>query len=306
MMTVLTGRIAKIERFSLHDGPGIRTLVVTKGCPLKCRWCSSPYTQSPKPEMLYIASRCLGCKTCVAACPNSAISPEAASASVKTDRALCIGCGACVSACPNSAREICGRRFTPEELFNEVAKDEAFYRRSGGGVTMGGGEPSMQAPFVQAFLSLCRSHGMHTAMETCAHAPWENFAPLLDELDLVYIDLKHMDANCHSAWTGVSNRIILDNIQKAARQNDLILRIPVIPGFNDDEDNISQSAAFVKLLGERVLRLELLPYHLLGVSHYAELDRDDALSTLQPPAEESMERLCGIARSFGINAEIGG
>ena len=305
-MTVSKGLIAKIERFSLHDGPGIRTLVVTKGCPLKCRWCSSPYTQSAKPEILYLMSGCRSCGNCVTACPSQAITQDDASASVKTDRAVCIGCGACVSACPNSARELCGRHYTPEALFSEVEKDEAFYRRSGGGVTLGGGEPSMQAGFVRAFLSLCQSHLMHTVMETCAQAPWETFAPLLDGLDLVYIDLKHMDAKRHSEWTGVSNRIILENMQKAARQNDMIVRIPVIPGFNDSEENISQSAAFVKSLGERVLRLELLPYHLLGAHHYAALDRDDALSTLQPPLEEHMERLCGIARSFGIETEIGG
>lgn len=305
-MTVQQGLIAKIERFSLHDGPGIRTLIVTKGCPLKCRWCSSPYTQSAKPEVLYIASRCLGCGACGTACPSQAITRDDASASVKTDRAVCIGCGACVSACPNSARELCGRYYTPEALFSEVAKDEAFYRRSGGGVTIGGGEPSMQAGFVRAFLSLCQSHLMHTAMETCAQAPWETFAPLLDGLDLVYIDLKHMDAKRHLEWTGVSNRIILENMQKAARQNDMIVRIPVIPGFNDDDDNIAKSAAFIQSLGNRVLRLELLPYHLLGISHYAELDRDDALSALAPPAEKHMERLCGIAESFGIETEIGG
>ena len=305
-MTVSKGLIAKIERFSLHDGPGIRTLLVTKGCPLKCRWCSSPYTQSPKPEVLYFASHCLGCGNCVNACPQQAITQDDATASVKTDRAACVGCGTCVYVCPNSARELSGRYYTPEELFAEVEKDEAFYRRSGGGVTIGGGEPSMQASFVKAFLALCRSHLMHTAMETCAYAPWETFAPLLNEIDLVYMDLKHMDAGRHSAWTGVSNRVILENMQKAARLNDIIVRIPIIPGFNDDEENIAKSAAFVQSLGERALRLELLPYHLLGSYHYAELDRDYTLSTLSPPAEEHMKRLCGIAESFGIDVEIGG
>jgi len=305
-MNDLRGIIYGIERFSLHDGPGIRTLVITKGCPLSCRWCSSPYTQSPKPEVLYRQSDCTGCAACAAVCKNRAITFDKASASVKTDRTLCSGCGECVAACAQAARELAGRYYTPEALLREVEKDEAFYRRSGGGVTVGGGEPTLQAAFVAGFLDLCRENHFHTAMETCAFAPWERFAPLLEKLDLVYIDLKHMDDKTHRAWTGASNRRILDNLQRAARQNDVIVRIPVIPGFNDSVDNISESAKFVKSLGNHVARLELLPYHLFGIHRYAELERGYALSSIPPLSDEQMANLRDRARTAGIAVEIGG
>lgn len=305
-MHVLKGLIHKIERFSLHDGPGIRTLVITKGCPLRCRWCSSPYTQSPHPEVLYIRSRCTGCGRCLEVCPQTAISKGEDLSKVRTDRTLCTGCGTCVEVCAYGARELSGRYYTPEELFREVEKDGAFYRRSGGGVTVGGGEPTMQAEFVGKFLSLCRSHCFHTAMETCAFTSWERLALLLNLLDLVYIDLKHMDENRHREWTGASNLEILENIRRAAQEAHVILRIPVVPGFNDSEQNISESARFAKGLGDNVLRLELLPYHQFGIHRYDELDRVCATESVQPPADEHMENLRGIARSFGIDVQIGG
>lgn len=164
----------------------------------------------------------------------------------------------------------------------------------------------MQAAFVAGFLSLCRENHFHTAMETCAFAPWERFAPLLERLDLVYIDLKHMDDETHRAWTGVSNRRILENLERAARQNEVIVRIPVVPGFNDSVDNISQSAKFVKSLGNHVARLELLPYHLFGFHRYAELERAYPLSSLPPLPDGHMETLRDQARKAGIAVEIGG
>ncbi len=305
-MSVQRGLISKIERFSLHDGPGIRTLVVTKGCPLKCLWCSSPYTQSPKPEILYIKSHCRDCRACLTVCKNQAISLDETDTSVKTDRTRCLACGACAAACVHHARELSGRYYTPDELLKEVEKDEAFYRRGGGGVTVGGGEPTQQTVFMEEFLSLCRSHFFHTAMETCALAPWDKFSRLLGELDLVYIDLKHMNEKIHQEWTGASNRVILENIEKAARQREIVVRIPVVPGFNDSGENISQSAKFLKALGNRIMRLELLPYHPFGIHKYEELGRAYALESTRPPTDEHMKRLRDIARNAGIVVEIGG
>lgn len=305
-MTVQKGLISKIERFSLHDGPGIRTLVVTKGCPLKCLWCSSPHTQSSKPEILYIKSNCAGCGICVEVCENHTITLSKENAVIKADPSCCRHCGKCVSACVRHARELSGRYYTPEELLKEVEKDEAFYRRSGGGITVGGGEPTLQAGFTEKFLSLCRSRLFHTAMETCALAPWDKFSRLLGELDLVYIDLKHMDEKIHQEWTGASNLVILENIEKAARRHDVIVRIPVVPGFNDSRDNIFQSAKFVKILGKRIVRLELLPYHLFGIHKYEELARSYHLEYLKPPTDEHMTLLRDIARDAGIDVEIGG
>ncbi|MFX1294607.1 MAG: glycyl-radical enzyme activating protein [Promethearchaeota archaeon] len=305
-MNVQKGLIHKIERFSLHDGPGIRTLVIMKGCPLRCLWCSSPYTQSPNPEILYIRSKCKGCGQCIETCQQKAISRGVNPSQVKTDRALCIGCGECIAVCPNRARELSGRYYTTQELLREVEKDAIFYRRSGGGITVGGGEPTMQAEFVGEFLSVCRSHFFHTAMETCAFTSWEKLAPLLYLLDLVYIDLKHMDDSCHVEWTGVSNRVILKNIRRAARENQVILRIPVIPGFNDSAENISESARFAKELANNIIRLELLPYHPFGIHKYEELERAYAIESIQPPPDEHIANLRDIARSFGIEVEIGG
>lgn len=300
------GLIHAIERFSLHDGPGIRTLVVMKGCPLRCRWCSSPYTQQSRPEILHIKTRCTGCGSCIAVCKTRAITFDSTDDSVKTDRSQCIGCGECIEACPNQARELSGLSYTAQELMCEVEKDDAFFRRSGGGVTVGGGEPALQAEFVGEFLALCRAHGFHTAMETCSQTYWEKLASLMDSLDLVYMDLKHMDDRRHQDWTGASNSRIMENIRRTAKRNQVILRIPVIPGFNDDEENISKSARFAKALGSNVLRLELLPYHQFGIYRYEELDRAYAIEAIQPPSEEHMMNLQEIARTFGINVEIGG
>jgi len=199
-----------------------------------------------------------------------------------------------------------GRWYTAEELFGEVEKDAAFYRRSGGGVTVGGGEPTAQAEFVSEFLSLCKSHFFQTAMETTAVGSWDNLAPVLSWLDLVFIDLKHMDATKHAEWTGVLNSRILRNIVRTAQVAPLILRLPVIPGFNDSTENILETAKFAKQLGSHFLRLELLPYHQFGIHKYEELDRAYALESMEPPSEEHMIALREVARSVGIDVEIGG
>ena len=171
---------------------------------------------------------------------------------------------------------------------------------------MGGGEPTLQAEFVGEFLSLCRAHFFHTAMETCALTSWEKLSSLLDVLDLVYIDLKHMDETRHIEWTGASNRLILENIRRTARRNSVILRIPVVPGFNDSEENIERSARFAKELGNNILRVELLPYHLFGIHKYRELERPYAIESVVPPADEQMANLRDTARLAGIEVEIGG
>lgn len=305
-MTASKGLIHKIERASLHDGPGIRTLVIMKGCPLRCLWCSSPYTQATKPEVLYIASQCTGCGRCIDACPENAITRSADGTLLQTDRSLCTGCGTCIAACVNGARQISGRYYSVDELLHEVEKDAAFYRRSGGGVTVGGGEPTMQADFVAEFLKQCRGLLIHTAMETCALTSWEKMALLIEQLDLVYIDLKHMDDTLHRQWTGASNQGILNNIRRAAETNQIILRIPLVPGFNDSPENISASADFAKELGKNLLRIELLPYHQFGMHTYTELERDYEIESIEPPTEEHIENLRDIVRAKGVVAEIGG
>jgi pyruvate formate lyase activating enzyme len=242
----------------------------------------------------------------VAACPQQAISFREETSTVTTDRSRCIACGECTRACPNNARELSGRWYTVEALCEAVEKDAAFYRRSRGGVTVGGGEPTAQADFTREFLSLCRSRNFHTAMETTAVGAWDELAPILACLDLVYIDLKHMDAERHRAWTGVSNGRILENIARAAEVVPLVVRVPVVPGFNDAIENILETAKFAARIGNRFLRLELLPYHQFGVHKYEELDRDYALASTVPPSEEAVMALRDAAWSVGIDVEIGG
>jgi pyruvate formate lyase activating enzyme len=306
LLKSIKGLINKIQRFSLHDGPGIRTLVVTKSCPLNCLWCSSPQTQKARPELLYIRSRCQGCGHCIRACPEKAIAAMEDEHLVRTNRNLCLGCGACVTACLNRAREIAGRYYSVEDLLLEIEKDTAFYRRSGGGVTVGGGEPAMQAEFVGRFLSVCQTRQIHTVMETSALASWIKLAPLIECLDLVYIDVKHMDERRHFELTGSSNRLILDNIKRAAGFRHMILRIPVVPGLNDSADNILNTVAFARTLGSNLLRLELLPYHKFGRHGYYELERRYEIEAIEAPADDFMEEMREMVQKAGIAAEIGG
>jgi pyruvate formate lyase activating enzyme len=300
-----TGLIYEIERFALHDGPGIRTLVFLKGCPLNCLWCSSPHTKRGLPELLYDDGRCSSSGRCVEVCPQSALQLQA-SGTIEIDRELCDGCGDCVEICPSGALELAGRTVTAEQLFEELSRDSGFFRRSGGGVTIGGGEPTAQAEFVTELLGLCKRRYLHTAMETCGYVEWERLEGLLEHLDLMYVDLKHMDDEQHLKFTGVSNGLILDNIRRSAESCRVILRVPVVPGYNDSEENIRETARFAASLGDGFERLELLPYHLLGVDVYRRLGHDYELGDVEPPGAEQLESLKAIAEACGITARIGG
>jgi pyruvate formate lyase activating enzyme len=301
----VTGLIYDIERFAINDGPGIRTLVFLKGCPLSCLWCSSPHTRRGVPELLYDEGKCSTSGRCLEVCPQSAISLRGSSG-IEIDRELCDGCGDCVEVCPSGALEVAGRSVTPEELVDELTRDSRFFRRSGGGVTIGGGEPTAQAGFVTDVLRLCKRRFLHTAMETCGYVEWERLETLLENLDLVYVDLKHMDDDRHREFTGVSNKLILDNITRSAARCSVILRVPVVPGFNDTEQNIRETARFAASLGDGFERLELLPYHRLGVDVYAKLGHGYELHDVEPPNDKDMESLKTIAEESGIEVRIGG
>ena len=294
-----------MQRFAIHDGPGIRTLIYMKGCPLKCLWCSSPQTQKPSPEILHIELNCKKCGRCIEACSNNAITISDEEA-VKIDRKLCNSCGECVETCLNQALKLAGRDITVEELFQEINKDSPFYRRSKGGITVGGGEPTMQHEFVTTFLKRCKQIYTHTAMESCGYVKWEYLEKILKNLDLAYFDIKHMDPLVHKELTGVSNEIILENIKKASQLLPVIIRIPLAPGYNDSDDNVLATAKFAASLGKNLQRLELLPYHKFGTHLYDQLDMDYKLKDLEPPSDEHMERLKELVESCGINAQIGG
>ena len=298
----MTGIVFDIQRYSIHDGPGIRTLVFMKGCPLSCHWCCNPEGQKYHPEIRFIASKCVGeekCNApCVAACPNSAITLY--QGRPKTDRELCQNCGTCAEACLYEARQLSGRKVTVEELLEEVKKDEPFYLSSGGGVTLGGGEPLVQFEFAKEFLKRCKEHHLHTAIETCGYAPWANLEQILEYVDVIYYDIKHMDPVKHRELTGVSNDLILENAKQllATKKNQVIIRVPIIPDDNDSEKNIKATAMFVIEAGGK--RMELLPYHRFGVGKYDQLDRKYVIRGKEQPAEEHMNQLRAIVESLGL------
>jgi len=301
----MKGLICDIQRFAIHDGPGIRTLIYMKGCPLKCLWCTSPHTQKSSPEILYIESNCKKCLSCVEVCPEEAIE-FSDKEKISIDRNLCNACGQCIEACPNDALRLAGDQISVENLFQDVMKDSPFYRRSKGGVTIGGGEPTMQHEFVTDFLKKCKETYIHAAMETCGYVKWENLEKILSYIDLLYFDVKHMDSRRHKEITGVSNDIILENARKASKLKPIIIRIPLIPDINDSEENILKTARFAAELGENLLRIELLPYHKFGTVTYEQLGREYELKDVEPPSEEHMKKLKNLVESCGVKAQIGG
>ena len=301
----VNGLVYDIQKFAIHDGPGIRTLVYMKGCPISCPWCSSPQTQRACFEIMHIELECKMCGRCVEVCPPRAITLSE-EAGWRVNRQLCTACGDCVDACPNQALSLAGKWMTVEELFHVVNKDSSFYRRSNGGVTVGGGEPTMQPEFVAEFLKRCMQSYIHTAIETCGYVKWEQLEKILEYVDLVYIDIKHMDSIVHRELTGVSNEIILQNISRVSAIRPAIIRIPTVPGYNDSDDNMLNTARFATKLGENLQRIELLPYHKFGTQTYNRIGREFELANVEPPSDDYMQRLKKIVESEGVNAEIGG
>ena len=301
----MKGKLYDIQRFAIHDGPGIRTLVFMKGCPLECLWCSTPQTQRSSPDLLYIEVNCKKCMRCVDVCPEEAI-VFSDNEKIEIDRKICNICGQCVNICPNQALKLVGDQKTVDQLFQEIMKDSNFYRRSDGGVTIGGGEATMQHEFVAALLKKCKEIYVHTAMETCGYVKWEQLEKILEHIDLLYFDIKHMDSRIHEEITGLSNELILENARKASEMRPIIIRIPIIPGLNDSEENLLNTAKFASELGENLLRIELLPYHKFGTGTYEQLGRDYKLKHIEPPNEEHLNKLKKVIESCGVKVQIGG
>ncbi|HSC72020.1 MAG TPA: glycyl-radical enzyme activating protein [Candidatus Methylomirabilis sp.] len=304
-MTDPYGLIFDIQRFSIHDGSGIRTLVFLKGCPLRCVWCCNPESQATTPELALFLSRCIGCGACEEACPNRAVSRDGA-AGLVTERSLCEICGRCVEVCPAEARVLRGRRASVKEVLCEVERDDLFYRTSGGGVTVSGGEPLLQADFVAELLKVCRQRGIDTAIETCGHAPWEDFARVLAHTDTVLFDVKHADPLAHRRFTGVGNELILANLRQAVKSGvRVVLRLPLVPGVNADAGTVRSIASLARELG--IAELHLLAYHRLGESKYQALGLSYPLQDLTPPTPEQIEALRRVAEEGGgLSVSIGG
>jgi pyruvate formate lyase activating enzyme len=284
----VSGRLFDVQRFSLHDGPGIRTVVFLKGCPLRCAWCANPESQEPGPQIAWFESLCVGCGRCIAACPRGAIRLD--DGRVRTDGRCCVACGDCAAACSRGARRLLGRDVTVNELMAAVRRDAPFFRRSGGGVTFSGGEPLSQPAFLLECLARCRRWGFHTAVETCGQARWDDLRAVAKATDLFLYDLKQLDPVRHEELTGVRNDVILENLERLlATGVEVTVRVPVIPGGNDDRQSLEALSAFVA--GHpRLRRLELLPGHSLGAHKYAALDRTPPM--FEPPA---LERLAAMA-----------
>lgn len=304
IMTEKLGIIFNMQRFSIHDGPGIRTIVFMKGCPMRCLWCDNPESQETSPQLGFIEQRCKAdtcTKECLGACSFGAITISA-EGKVMTNRVLCQDCGKCSQICYYEARKIVGRFMTVEEVLHEVLKDTSFYRDSGGGVTLSGGEPTMQHEFTCELLKRCKEKALNTAIETCGYTEWEHLQEIIRYVDLVFYDIKHMDPVKHEKFTGVSNKLILENAKKilSFKEKSAVIRIPLIPGYNDSEENIEETARFVSRSGGEMI--ELLPYHELGVHKYVQYGLRYRIKDVQSPESEQVERLKEIIKSYGLNS----
>ncbi|MGA2299505.1 MAG: glycyl-radical enzyme activating protein [Candidatus Acidiferrum sp.] len=289
-------------RFSLHDGPGLRTTVFLKGCPLRCPWCHNPESQSYQSEAMYASDRCISCLACCSVCESGALhwdhGPE-------RDPARCTLCGACSEACPAEARKLVGKQIPVRELIKEIRRDIAFFDESGGGVTFSGGEPLAQPQFLEAALAVCKSEGIHTVVDTCGYAPSAVIRRIMPYVDEFLFDLKLADDARHRQVVGVSNALILENLGIIAREHAAVaVRIPVIPGINDDEDNLEQS---FRLLGELGLsNVDLLPYHASAMEKYRRLSLAYRLTDVKSPAAARMQEIAARFACRGFQIRIGG
>lgn len=313
----LTGKTYDIQGFSVHDGPGIRTTVFLKGCPLRCPWCHSPESQLFHTELNWMEVRCVGieaCGRCLDACPHGAISPGEMKKSltddseiqlVQVDRSKCDDCGECAKACSSKALYMCGTDYTVDEIMERIVKDRPFFDRSGGGVTISGGECLSQPKFTTQLLKKCKENDIHTAVDTTGHINWKVLEPILPYTDLFLYDLKHMDSEIHKQVIGVPNELILENARKiAAAGGNLQIRIPIIPRFNDSVEIFDKYGEFIKELGDSVVVVQLLPYHNMGVVKWQRLQRNSPVLEATPPSEKLVEERKTQLEGYGLNVTI--
>jgi pyruvate formate lyase activating enzyme len=314
-MLAMTGVVFNIQRFSLHDGPGIRTTVFLKGCSMSCFWCHNPEGRHPKPEIFYHADKCITCGECVTVCPNHAHTLVDETHTFLRHR--CTVAGECVEVCCSGALELAGEVMTVDEVMEEVLRDRPFYERSGGGITLSGGEPALKSAFSLALLARSKEHGLHTAIETCGNCHWEDLESLLAVTDLVMMDIKLMTEKDHKKATGNSNRRILDNARRlAGTRTPILFRTPIVPGINDSAEEFERIVAFVRSLvdlratngtwtaHDTGIQYELLPFHKMAADKYRNLGLEYRASDIDPPSRSDMDRLAAIAEKHGVTAMV--
>lgn len=299
--------ITNIQKYSIHDGDGIRTTVFFKGCPLKCKWCHNPETQNFKRQILTNREKCTGCGSCILVCPNDAI--RLVDGKAVTDQEACNGCGTCVKNCLSNIREVAGKEYTVKELVKELKKDEMFYEESGGGVTLSGGEVMcMDMDYIEALAKELHRQGITVTIDTCGYAPYDNFKRILPYVDTFLYDIKAMDRDIHKEFIGVDNTLILENLEKLSEDNARIyIRIPTIKGVNADDDSMKAVIDWLLTHKIKVAQVNLLPYHNTGSSKYGRLEKVYDGEMLATPTNEEMEHFVALFQNAGfLKTKIGG
>jgi len=300
-----TGLIFDIKRYAIHDGPGIRTTVFLKGCPLRCQWCHNPEGQESTPEIMVRSARCVEeCLDCISQCPQSAISKDGEV--IWVDQSKCDFCAKCREVCVYEAIDIIGREVDVRDVVDEIEKDRIFFDESGGGISLSGGEPLMQPDFLEALLEEFKKREIRITVDTCGYAPFDVLDRIRENVDLFLYDIKVMDDKKHKEYTGVSNQLIIENLRKLSEKGaNIAIRIPIIPGVNDDEENIQSIAEYLQSL-KNIKQINLLPFHRGGIEKYKGLGKKTQAKTVEPPSSEKIEGIKKMLENSGFLVKTGG
>ncbi len=296
--------VTNIQKFSVHDGPGIRSILFLKGCPLCCQWCANPENIAPGPQLMVYQGKCIRCGLCISRCSQNAIIVR--DETVTMDWGRCRGCGACASVCPTQARVMKGETMTTADARRAIDRDIPFYKNSGGGVTFSGGEPLLYPDFIMEIAREYRAQGLNAVVETCGCVPWETFARVQPWIDLFLYDLKFVDCEKHRKYCGMGNELILANLRRLCESSRVVVRIPIIPGINDTQEDIDRTGRLLAELGERIEAIHCLPYHNLGFSKYEALGMEYSLSDVMLPKGGYMETIRKMFEQHGLQVQIGG